>query len=94
MYKCIFTGAHPFQVVEGDCVPPDSNFLEQIGKLAPSTLARIAEKTMLELTGLLHFRVSGNFLVKFVADNVLVSKHVSHIALIDGHSRLVSILQG
>ena len=94
MYKSVFTFAHPFQVVEGEGVPSDSNFLEQIGKLAPSTLARIAEETMFELTGFLNFRVSAKFLVNFPADDVLVSKHVSYIILIDGHSRLVSILHG
>ena len=94
MYKFVFTFTHPFQVIEGDGVPSDSNFFEQIGKLAPSTLARIGEETMFELTGFLNFRVSAKFLVNFLADDVLVSKHVSHIALIDGHSRLVSILHG
>ena len=94
MYKFVFTFAEPFQVVEGEGVPSDSNFLEQIGKLAPSTLARIAEETMFELTGFLNFRVSAKFLVNFPADDVLVSKHVSHIFLIDRHSRLVSILHG
>ena len=94
MYKSVFTFAHPFQVIEGDGVPSDSNFREQIFKLAPSTLTSIAEETMFELTGFLNFRVSAKFLVNFLADDVLVSKHVSHIAFIDGHSRLVSILHG
>ena len=57
MHKLVFGSAVPFHVVEGDGVSLDSNFLEKIGELTPSSLACIAEETVLELAGLLHFRV-------------------------------------
>ena len=49
---------------------------------------------MLKLTCRHCFFVCAEFSSNLVAEDVLVSKHVSHIALIDRLSPLVSILQG
>ena len=63
MDKLVLGGAVLLNVVEGDGVPLDSNFLDEVAELAPSTLTQIVKETMFELAGLLHLSVGVQFTV-------------------------------
>lgn len=80
------------KVVEGNSVSLDSNFFHELAKLTVRTFAQVSQESVLELRALLHVRVVGNLRVELVANDVLVTEHVSHAPLVDLHSILVSIL--
>ena len=63
MDKLVLGGAVLLNVVEGDGVPLDSNFLDEVAELAPSTLTQIVKETMFELAGLLHLSVGVQFTI-------------------------------
>ena len=77
------------EVVERNGVALDSNFFDQVTKLSIGTLAQVGKQTVLELVILLHVGVVGNLVDDSVAEDVLVSEHVTHSALVSGHALLV-----
>lgn len=82
------------EVDEGDRVIVDTHISDQLAHVAVRSIIHVLEDTVLLSGVVLHEGVGSNLLLNFLADNVLVPKHVSDLVLIDLHAFLIRPLHG
>jgi len=80
------------QVVEWNSVALNTDLFDKISQITVGTLSKISEKTMLELAVLLLLGIGSNFLLNLVAEVMLIAKHVTDAALINGHTLFVGVV--
>ena len=72
----------------------DTNILQEISEITPSSLIDVSEDTVLELGVVLVALVVVNFFIHFVSEDVLVSQKVLDLRFINWHLLLVGPLHG
>ena len=72
----------------------DTNILQEISEITPSSLIDVSEDTVLELGVVLVALVVVNFFIHLVSEDVLVSQKVLDLRFINWHLLLVGPLHG
>lgn len=82
------------QVHERNGLVSDVDVGQEVSHVTVSILVQVSQDTVLFLGVVLHVSVSTNLRVDSVSEDVLVSEEVLNLALIHGHSLLVSEVHG
>ena len=72
----------------------DSNVLEEVSKITPSSLVDVGKESVFVLGVILELGVSADLVVHLVSEDMLVTEKILDFALVNWHSFLLSILHG